>query len=454
MRKLGMKALIGLGVVVVSTATLVSSCGGSNSSSGMGSSSSSTSSATNSNNEIPNTPSKLEKNAYLTISIPALAQRIQSQLLPEDVTKVVVTIYQYPQTSSDGVICEEYQSCNITEEKVTLTPQNPTATVTLFPGFTKVCISTVSYNTYSTNVMCGIAILKTGNNTLNYTLVRGTWSLPEDKDIAGFKKFAIKGMSQNYESAYYYNPSLNMIASSDGNTWYNIDGGYVQGDYDKGGKGFGFGKKDNTGNQHGFVALDGNPNGVKVLNIGYLYSPYGYVLKESESSFKIEDRNGQDVTNTLFESCKFESTDGKSIKGCIIKNAKKSTQQDYTYKLTHTSKRTGANICYDHRDRYDSASDVCYNNIYYYDYNYDPNTGTYTTQYRCYDSTYTFNTDKQRCEASLKDICEKYGGSYDSATKSCTETETEYYTVGSVERVTITGSGSLPSSGSIIVQKK
>lgn len=435
MRKLGMKALIGLGVVVVATATLVSSCGGSNSSSGMGSSSSSTSSATNSNNDNPNTPSKLEKNAYLTISIPALAQRIQSQLLPEDVTKIVVTIHQYPQPSSDGIICQEYESCNITTDYVTLTPQNPTATVSLFPGFTKICISTGS-NASLSSVMCGIAVLKTGNNTLNYTLVRGAWSLPEDKDIAGFKKFAIKGISN--QSTIYYDASLIMSASSDGNAWSNIDGIYVQGDYDKGGKILLFGKKDNTGNSHGFAALDGNTDSIKVLNVKSLYYyPYAYI-EEFESSFKIEDINGQDVTNTLFETCKFESTDGKSIKGCIIKNAKKSTQQNYTYKLTYTSKKTGANICYNNRDRYDSASDVCYNYGYY--------------QNNCYDSRYTFNSSKQRCEASLNNVCERDGGTYDNTAKSCTETKTEYYTVGSVERVTI--SGSLPSSGNITVQKK
>lgn len=457
MRKLVLRALIGLGAVAVSAATLVSCGGGSNSSAGTGSSSSSsTASNSSSSSELVNTPSRLEKDAYLTISVPALAERLHAQLLPDDTTRIFVSITQYPQVSNDGVICDysNGNGCNISYERVTLTPQNPKATISLFPGYTQICLSVGSDVTYNT-VMCGIAYLKPGNNTLNYTLVRGTWTLPSGKDIAGFNRFAIKGIRGN---EYRFNPLLNMIASSDGNTWSNIDGAYIQVDYEGGGKLFGFGKDDNTNRTHGFIAIDVNPQSVKIKGLNYMYiylyqnNYHGYVplLEEGEFSFKLEDKNGVDVTSTILERCKFASTDGKSITGCLIKNAKKSTQQDYTYKLTKSFKKVGANICYSDESAYDPSADVCYDYGRYY--TYDPNTRTYT--YKCYDPLYTYNSEKKRCEVSLKNLCEGRGGTYNSDTKSCVETGTEYYSVGSVERVTITGSGSLPASGSITVQKK
>ncbi|MCX7760994.1 MAG: hypothetical protein N2Z81_07360 [Hydrogenothermaceae bacterium] len=434
MKKLAAKTLLTVGSVAAVSASLFS-CGGG---------ASSTTSADTS----------VGKTAILEVSIPELANKVTGQILADDAQKYRVVIEQYS-SDSNGVICDykNYSSptCAYNEDSVTLTPSSPTAKIGLYPGLTKICIY---QNENYSPLLCSLAELQTGTNNFTFTLTRGTWSLPTGKDINGYTKFAIKGYNDNYYVYGDQNPLLSIIGSKDGSTWNSqdiVNGAYTQRDYQNGGKFFGLGSGGD-----GFVAIDGTydstNNKIVLRDIStkgiYKDITYARIVKmESIEEAQIFDNTGSNVTGTVFGNCKFSSTDGKSITGCLLKNAMDGTDQDYTYKIALTHKLTGPSICYDMRDLYDPNSGVCFDSA-----NYTYNNGSYT--YTCFKDGYQYNSSTGRCEADLKTVCETTrGGTYDATSKTCTESNTLYVKVGSMEKVTLTGSSSLPSTGTITVQK-
>ncbi len=437
MKKVLKSAILSTAVVSAVGITL-SSCGG-------GSSSSSTSS----------TPvASLEKSAVITVSYPT-SNSLSSQLLSDDTGAIRVDIYQ-PKLDADGDIdCKE--GCFMNKASVTVTAQNPTATVNLYPTFSIICVSQLANaNSSPLSTMCSYANLKAGQNDIKYTLIRGTWSLPTGKDIGGYTSFAIgsfKYYGYYYGTGYKNDNIFTPMASKDGTNWEspNILGLYL---LEKNVStnsadilAFGIEKTVNNNEVYdGFVALNGSGNTMEKMFLnGYYYAPGVYKLLKYKETVKItiSGKNGNDITNDVLQTCKFNSTDGKTIEGCLMKGLTQGTDQDYNFKVDIERKISAKDLCRDDGLLYDDAQGVCYGTNYYYS----------NGNYYCYNGM-TYNNNNKRCERSVKDFCEKsYEGTYDTTQKVCTEKDT-YYVKGSYEKVTLTGKNSLPAKGSISAQSK
>lgn len=428
----------------------LSSCGG-------GSSSSSTSS----------TPvASLEKNAVMTVSYP-VNDNISKQLLSSDTGAIRVDIYQAKLDADGDIDCK--QGCVMNTASVTVTPQNPTATVNLYPTFSVICISQLA-NTNSNlplSTICSYADLKPGQNDLKYTLLRGTWSLPTGKDINGYTSFAIGSFVNQryyyYDMYYYYYGNENTfkpIASKDGTNWDlspKIEGMYLleRAVSSNSANILAFGAVKDDGSIDGFLALDGSGNTMEKVGLSDIYYSNSNnniyrdkILKYKQTyTIKISDKNGKDITNDVLQKCKFSSTDGKSISGCLMKNLKGGTAQDYDYKVETTTTLTAKDLCGDWGLLYDGAQGVCYGYNYSYSYDYS---GNYT--YICYNKG-TYDSNDKRCEISVNDLCQNDNGTYDSTSKVCTINETTY-AKGSYEAVTLSGKPSLPATGNISTQGK
>jgi hypothetical protein len=423
----------------------LSSCGG-------GSSSSSTSS----------TPvASLEKNAVMTVSYP-VNDNISKQLLSSDTGAIRVDIYQAKLDADGDIDCK--QGCVMNTASVTVTPQNPTATVNLYPTFSVICISQLA-NTNSNlplSTICSYADLKPGQNDLKYTLLRGTWSLPTGKDINGYTSFAIGSfVNQRYYYYYYGNENtFKPIASKDGTNWDlspKIEGMYLleRAVSSNSANILAFGAVKDDGSIDGFLALDGSGNTMEKVGLSDIYYSNSNnniyrdkILKYKQTyTIKISDKNGKDITNDVLQKCKFSSTDGKSISGCLMKNLKEGTAQDYDYKVETTTTLTAKDLCGDWGLLYDDAQGVCYGYNYSYSYDYS---GNYT--YICYNKG-TYDSNDKRCEISVNDLCQNDNGTYDSTSKVCTINETTY-AKGSYETVTLSGKPSLPATGNISTQGK
>jgi hypothetical protein len=104
-----------------------------------------------------------------------------------------------------------------------------------------------------------------------------------------------------------------------------------------------------------------------------------------------------------------------------------------------------------------TGSSICYNQPNYYSYPIWGSDGTVTGCYNfsSYFSGYsytcwhggTYNSQKERCERSAQTACTSDGGTYDSSTQTCTETDVSYaLTINTPTSIILTGTGSLPSA--------
>jgi hypothetical protein len=465
------KVLLGAAILAVGSTALVSCGGGASSSSG--------------------TPTvSFQKDAVVTVNYPT-SSNLSSQILSDDTKAIKVVFYQLNPADSNGVVGGQDESGNskspiMYETSVVLTPSNPTQTLSLFPAETVVCINQLDKdpNTSTSNVLssfCSYAGLQKGNNNLTYTLLRGVWSLPSGKDINGYTQFAITNMG-NYSGYYptnygyfdyylYYSDNFKALASKDGNTWGNdlVKGIYANKLYQNGGTLLALYSKKSDGSYDAFAALKDiviDSNGAKYVDryvdpISFKYScnnQYGtcygqkYVKVEKTVSFKVFDKNGNDVTSSILNTCKFSSTDGKSISGCLAKNVKEEVvvnntpPANYTHKAVATVTTVGPNICYNKGDNYKDSKCLSMN---YFTTFY----GNGQVSYTCYDNNYTYNTTTGYCEANLKTACERSGGTFNSNTNTCTQTSTSYLSLTATP-TTLTGNPKLPASTQITVQNK
>jgi hypothetical protein len=473
------KVLLGAAILAVGSTALVSCGGGASSSSGSG------------------TPvASLQKEATVTVSYPT-SSNLSSQILSDDTKAIEVVFYQINPADSNGVVGGYDESGNwkspiMYKTSVVLTPSNPTQTLSLFPADTVVCINQLDKdpndktNTSQPNVLsslCSYAGLQKGNNNLTYTLLRGVWSLPSGSDINGYTQFAITNMG--YYSYYYptyygtyfdyylnYTSDFRALASKDGSTWDSsiyVEGAYANQLYQNGGTLLALASKKSGGSYDAFAALKdiaADSNGAKYVNryvdpIWFKYSCnynngtcYGqkYVKVEQTVSFKVFDKNGNDVTSNILNTCKFSSTDGKSITGCLAKNVNlvTSTDPNYTHKVVATLTTVGPNICYNDGKYYKDGKCLSGN----YSWTSDGNGQLSSQAYTCYDNGYNYNSNTGYCEADLKTVCEsKEGATFDSNTNTCTQTSTAYVSLTATQ-TTLTGSTKFPASTQITVQKK
>jgi hypothetical protein len=473
------KVLLGAAILAVGSTALVSCGGGASSSSGSG------------------TPvASLQKDAVVTVSYPT-SSNLSSQILSDDTKAIEVVFYQVNPADSNGVVggydeSGKWKDPIMYETSVVLTPSNPTQTLSLFPTDTVVCINQLDKDpndktsTSQPNVLssfCSYAGLQKGNNNLTYTLLRGVWSLPSGSDINGYTQFAITNMgyySYYYPTYYYgtyfdyylyYTYDFRPLASKDGSTWNSsnyVEGVYANQLYQNGGTLLALASKKSDGSYDAFAALKDivvDTNGAKYVDryvdpVRFEYSCnynngtcYGqkYVKVERTLSFKVLDKSGNDVTSSILNTCKFSSTDGKSITGCLAKNVKEEVSTadnappaNYTYKVVATVTTVGPSIC-NANTNYIYKDGKCLN----MNYSYDWQSNTYT----CLDNGYTYNSTTGYCEGDLKTTCENSGGAFDSNTNTCTQTITSYLSLTATQ-TTLTGSTKFPASTQITVQKK
>jgi hypothetical protein len=319
---------------------------------------------------------------------------------------------------------------------------------------------------------CSYAGLQKGNNSLTYTLLRGVWSLPSSSNINGYTQFAITNMGDysyyyptNYGTYFdyylYYNYDFKALASQDGSTWDSsnyVVGVYANQLYQNGGTLLALASKKSDGSYDAFAALKDiavDTKGAKYVNryidpIWFKYSCnnqdgtcYGqkYVKVEQTVSFKVFDKNGIDVTSSILNTCKFSSTDGRSITGCLAKNVNLGTSENYTHRVEATLTTVGPNICYNDGNNYKDGK--CLSRNYFWTIN----------GMSCYDKGYTYNSNTGYCEGDLKTTCENSGGTFDSNKNTCTQTSTAYVSLTATQ-TTLTGSTKFPASTQITVQKK
>jgi hypothetical protein len=204
--------------------------------------------------------------------------------------------------------------------------------------------------------------------------------------------------------------------------------------------GFAIGGVSGTVNASGYTEQKDMINFIRVNAWDYYKKP---VLETHKVIMKIEQKSGSsytDVTSTIVNPCKLTiSADGKSINGCGIKHTDfvPGTQDNHNYKITFTHVASGPTICYmkdSGADKDASGNIICYD----YDYSgYPP---------ICWHGG-TYNSQKGRCERSAQTVCESNGGTYDSSTQTCTETDVGYaLTINTPTSITLTGTGSLPSA--------
>jgi hypothetical protein len=290
------------------------------------------------------------------------------------------------------------------------------------------------------------------------------WSLPSDSDINGYTQFAITKGYYSYYNYYNYTFDFKALASKDGNTWNSsnyVEGAYANQLYQNGGTLLALTSKKSDGSYDAFVALKDitvDTNGAKYVDryVDPVWFKYNcntgtcfgqkYVKVEQTVSFKVFDKNGNDVTSSILNTCKFSSTDGKSITGCLAKNVNLVTSADpnYTRKVVATLTTVGPNICYNNGKYYKDGK--CLN----MNYDYDLQSKIYT----CLDKGYTYNSTTGYCEADLKTTCENSGGTFDSNANTCTQTSTSYLSLTTPTQTTLTGSTKFPASTQITVQKK
>jgi hypothetical protein len=467
------KVLLGAAILAVGSTALVSCGGGASSSSGSG------------------TPvASLQKEATVTVSYPT-SSNLSSQILSDDTKAIEVVFYQVNPADSNGVVggydeSGKWKSPIMYETRVVLTPTNPTQTLSLFPADTIVCINQLDKdpndktNTSQPKVLssfCSYAGLQKGNNNLTYTLLRGAWSLPSGSDINGYTQFLITDIYSHHPTSYSYytsydiedylnNSNLNnsnsfkAFASQDGSTWNSIEGVYANQLYQNGGTLLALASKKSNGSYDAFIALKDiavDTNGAKYVNrdVGYMdpdncnYKCYKkYVKVEKTISFEVFDNSGKDVTSDILNTCKFSSTDGKSITGCLAKDVNSGTSENYTHKVVATLTTVGPNICYNDGNNYKDGK--CLNVHYSYSYDWQSNAYTYT----CLDNGFTYNSTASYCEADLKTACESNGGTFDSNTNTCTKTSTSYLSLTAPTQTTLTGSTGVSTSTQITVQKK
>jgi hypothetical protein len=467
------KVLLGAAILAVGSTALVSCGGGASSSSGSG------------------TPvASLQKDAVVTVSYPT-SSNLSSQILSDDTKAIEVVFYQVNPADSNGVVggydeSGKWKDPIMYETSVVLTPSNPTQTLSLFPTDTVVCINQLDKDpndktsTSQPNVLssfCSYAGLQKGNNNLTYTLLRGVWSLPSGSDINGYTQFAITNMgyySYYYPTYYYgtyfdyylyYTNNFKALASKDGNTWNSSDyikGVYANQLYQNGGTLLALASKKSDGSYDAFAALKDiivDTNGAKYVDryvdpVWFEYScnynngtcyDQKYVKVEQTVSFKVSNKSGKDITSDILNTCKFSSTDGKSITGCLAKNVNLGTSENYTHKVEATLTTVGPNICTSENSIYKDGK--CLNK------NMNSTWNNGQISYTCLDNGYTYNSTTGYCEGDLKTTCENSGGAFDSNTNTCTQTITSYLSLTATQ-TTLTGSTKFPASTQITVQKK
>jgi hypothetical protein len=361
----------------------------------------------------------------------------------------------------------------INQDTETLTAANPSATLTLYPVYTRICASqysgTPAATTAPTEVSCSFGMLNAGDNTVTLTMLTDTWTLSPVYN--GFKTVAlnypnITAATTSGVSYGTYDGNANHLPGVPSQSINNWGSGYqaqlkntgtvateagVTSFFNNGDSGPSFGTGADTHSAPGtindiktstFIGGIGTgvgSNGLLSETKNIIWYPLNSstpVLVSPTSTVMVQNQSGVNVTSSIFANCQLQVLSGSSIQACgigVIKNGytgmvssnsdiQGGTSSNYNYKVTSTTTATGADICY--LDGANAATDSS-GNISCYDYDYFTNGSSIS----CSNGTYT----NGRCQYTLNSVCtNRFSGQnssvvYDSTTQSCTVTSVGYF---------------------------
>lgn len=154
--------------------------------------------STVSNSTVSNTSGE-GKTAKATISFDFPDEEVGSALLSDATTHILVNVKQWTTDDLNNLRV-------VNTDKALLTKTSPSTTIDLFPTYTRVCASQYKGdpNDYVTRkhmeTACTFGKLNPGSNTVNLTMLRGTWTLGTAfNDISAV---ALAKVSGSYEDWY------------------------------------------------------------------------------------------------------------------------------------------------------------------------------------------------------------------------------------------------------------
>lgn len=363
----------------------------------------------------------------------------------------------------------------------TLTPANPSATLTLYSTYTRICASQYSSTPASSSppleASCSFGILNSGNNSVTLTMLSGQWTLSSAYN--GFGSFVLSYPS-NITTATTGSVSYGVF---DGNTGSFTTSHLPAQSINNWGSQFQLQLMDGSGNivtglvnENAFAStfFNSGDNGPSLAGVTKSISAAGTtqvaiggfgrgvdsdgwiretknvivypltsttpVITYPSSALKVEDNNGNIVTGTVLAGCQLQVAGGSSLQGCGITDIKdnygnetgssdiqKGTSGNFNYKVTSTAAVAGADICYTNNagaSRDSSGNLICYD----YDYFTTPS-GTACPANGSYNNS--------RCEYTLSSTCTNniHSGNqntgnanvYNATSQSCTSTGVGYY---------------------------
>jgi hypothetical protein len=375
----------------------------------------------------------------------------------------------------------DLNSLTITNQATdTLTVSNPTATLTLYPTYTRICATqysgTPSSSSTPTEASCSFGMLNSGNNTVTLTMLAGTWTFSSIYN--GVKSAALSypnittattgsasygvydGSLENYKASKNNAPAQSInnwgsdyqlqLKDSSGNIVTGLDTSFAwatsffnSGDsgpsfvaYVKAQSAPGTKTEASIGGFGKGVDSDGWIRETKNI-IWYPLKSNSPVIVYPTSALKVEDKSGANVTSTIFANCQLQVLSGSSTQACGITNIEnngtssgssdiqKGTSNNYNYKVTSTAAAAGADICYVNNA---SAARDSGGNVICYDYDYFtsasgtscPSNGTYRNG-RC---EYTLN---KTCTNDIHSGGPNSSNIYDTTAQSCTVTSVGYF---------------------------
>src|SRR5208283_2071569 len=381
----------------------------------------------------------------------------------------------------------------------TLTAANPSATITLYPTYTRICASqysgTPAAGAAPTEASCSFGILNSGNNTVTLTMLADTWTISPIYKGVGSMLLSYPTIATETTGSLSYgvydgnthnnNWTTNSAPGQGVNNWGNYyqvqfkdsSGNIVTGlsgfpagsgaaawaatpfNYgDTSGPSFGTGAETISGyyiKTDTFIGGIGTGVGSNGLisetknAIIYPLDSTTPVLFSPTTTFEVQNQSGANVTGSIFSNCQLQVLSGSRIQACGITQIKnqitgtytgssdiqKGTPGSYNYMVTSTATLTGADICYSNGANAMTANGT----IICYDYDF---CGSNT----CCSSgaTYTTINGTGTCEYSLSSTCTSqfYGNNsssvYNATTQSCTGTQVEYYNTLNSTALTLT----------------
>lgn len=411
----------------------------------------------------------------LTFQFPDSGDATNKSVMSNSTTHILINAWQWKK-NKDGTIVK------VNYERMLINKSNPTATLDLYPTYTNICATqwegdpNLIYTSKKLETVCSFGILNPGPNTINLTMIRGTWTLQTPlafNNTTSLTAFSLLRKSYpNYNEPYmtptvtdttyssYYSPaqahynygSEYNVAIKTKNMWDYLppaDAIYSSKSFGFYSNFFGMGDtaplffiaKDETvvnSQPKGYVLFslpkktdaDGWYRQEKEFMEDKYYNDYynqNLVLVKRKAEVKIEKWNGTQYnineTSTILDGCVPSTVNAQTMNLC---GANETSVQlpvlafnqysgvTNSYKITAKGTVSGVNICLDQNKYpiFDNTGALTGCYDNNAGVNYDPAATT-----TCLSGT--LNTTNVRCELTVQDACTQLGGTYDTTYSVC-----------------------------------